>query len=342
MAGKRRSGRVSIVDVAKAAGVSVGTVSNTLNRPEIVLEETLTRVREAIDELGYVPSAVARQLRSGVPTSVGAIVLDLRNPFYTDMARGIEDRLNEAGYTLVIGSSDGDGEREERYLSLFETQGVSGIIATTVSGDGEALRRVMERGTPVVLLETSFPDLDVSWVMIDNIAGGRAAAQHLIEQGWTTITMFNGPSEIRQCVERAEGARQALREAGFSDDALVEIDVDTLDVAGGTAAATRWIEDEGNPQGAIFCVNDLVGIGVQRALRQHGGYSPVATPIVGFDDIERIADLAVPLTSVRQPTYDIGHRAASLLLDHDGDVDAQHVMLTPELVPRASTLREGA
>ncbi|MDR0366923.1 MAG: LacI family transcriptional regulator [Bifidobacteriaceae bacterium] len=332
-----QSNRVTIVDVAREAHVSVGTASNVLNRPQVVAESTRRKVERAIDKLGFVPSRAARLLRSGNPTCVGAILLDIRNPFYTDVARGIEERLGQDTYSLLIGSSDSVRERESRYLKLFEAQGVAGIIAATVDGSGKPYRQLIERGLNVVLLESSFEDLPVSSVRVNNTAGAQAAVRHLVELGFDQVVMLNGPHRIRQCAERLAGARQALADHGLGPDSLTEVQVDQLNSMGGEQAARRWLENNRGPA-AFFCVNDMVAIGLQRALTYSGGYSPVCNPIVGFDDIGVVADRAVPITSVRQPTYELGHRAADLLLTTHAGQPTEHVTFVPELVIRASTL----
>jgi LacI family transcriptional regulator len=330
------TGKVTIVDVARAAGVSVGTASNVLNRPDRVAAATRGKVERVIERLGFVPSGAARQLRSGKWAAVGAVLPDIRNPFYTDVARGAEDRLDRDGQALLIGSTDGDPEREARYLRLFEGQGVAGVmVASAALGEGP-YRKLLGRGVSVVLLESVFEDLPVSSVRVDNRAGGRAAAKHLIGLGFDRIVMFNGPRHIRQCAERADGALQALAESG-SPGALTEVPVAELNSVGGAAAAESWFADHPGPA-AVFCVNDLVAIGVQRTLTALGGYDPARHPLVGFDDIDVAADRAVPLTSVRQPTYQLGHRAADMLVSGLAGAAAEHVTFLPELIPRASTL----
>ncbi|MDR2252301.1 MAG: LacI family transcriptional regulator [Bifidobacteriaceae bacterium] len=327
--------KTTIVDVARAAGVSVGTASNVLNKPERVSPATRRRVEQAVERLGFVPNGAARQLRSGNLSAVGAVLLDIRNPFYTDVARGIEDRLDESGHALLVGSSDGDPRREARYLRLFEGQGVSGVIAASVDQDGAVYQELIGRGLNVVLLESQFPDLPISSVRVDNQAGARAAANHLMSLGFKKIVMFNGPHQYRQCAERAAGARQALTAAGLGD-ALTEVQVGQLNSVGGATAAQAWLAGDPGPS-AIFCVNDLVAIGVQRELTAAGGYRPKRFPLVGFDDIDVVADRAVPITSIRQPTYQLGRRAAAMLESMNAGESVEHITFVPELVVRAST-----
>ncbi|MCL1840619.1 MAG: LacI family transcriptional regulator [Propionibacteriaceae bacterium] len=334
------SSRVSIADVAQEAKVSLGTVSNVLNHPDVVAAPTRQRVLDVIDELGYTPNSAARQLRSGSSLVVGVVVMDLRNPFYTEVARGIGDRLDRADYALLIGSSDNDPAREARHLRAFLTHGVAGvIIVPTRHGDQGALRGLVEAGTPVVLLESTVKGLDLPCVRSDNIVGGRLAGAHLLDCGARSLAMFNGPHSIRQCRERAHGARDALRAADLNPDwAFHEVTVPSLDSAGGDAAAHAWLARHGGaPPAALFCVNDLVAIGAQRAFRSAGVYDPARCRIVGYDDIGYATELITPLSSVRQPTYQMGYHATELLLADD-PVPVAEPALLPELVVRASTV----
>lgn len=338
--------RASIADVARRAGVSIGTVSNVLNRPAAVTPATRARVEDAIKELSFVPSSAARRLRKGWVTTVGAILLDVRNPFFTEMARGIEDRLALDDYTLMLASSDDDPDREARYLRLFQEQGVFGYLLFPGSSGIDHLTALRQRGARVVLLDYPSPSPEISSVAVDNAGGAAAAVEHLVSQGHEHITFLNGPHSIRQCVERLRGARQAAEAAGLDPDvAITEVTLASLDAASGDQALCALVEqNDGTPPAAVFCVNDLVAFGVQRALRRIGGSRLLAaTAVVGYDDLDTSSELAVPLTSVRQPAHEMGYRAADLLLTSDSDAPAQHVVFDPELVVReSSTVRPGA
>ncbi len=326
--------RTSISDVARHAGVSVGTVSNVLNRPDRVSPGTRERVEAAIAELSFVRNGSARQLRAGRITTVGAIVLDISNPFFTDVTRGIEERLTADDYTLMVASSDRDPEREARYLRLFEEHGVRGVMVVPTADSIEHLLAVRERGIGVVLLDHPSPVESVSSVAVDDVDGGAMATRHLLEQGHSRIAFLNGAHSIRQCADRLEGVRQALADAGHDpDEALVEIPV-SLDADGGEAGV-RTLLDAPGPT-AVFCVNDLVALGALRTLRRSGVSVPDDVALVGYDDVTFAAELATPLTSVRQPRHELGRRAADLML-RGGDAPAEHVVFQPELVVRESS-----
>ncbi|WP_448059513.1 LacI family DNA-binding transcriptional regulator [Cellulomonas hominis] len=335
-AGPRRS---SIGDVARLAGVSVGTVSNVLNRPDRVSEGTRDRVFDAIARLSFVPNGSARHLRAGTISTVGAIVLDLRNPFFTETARGIENRLALADHTLMLASSDDDPAREARYLRLFEEHGVSGLLVVPTGDDLGPLLKLAARGVNTVLLDMQSPTEALSSVAVDDVAGGRLAGEHLLDLGHRRILMLNGPHTVRQCRDRLSGLQRAVERRGLDPDAVVqEVRLPTLDAGGAAAAFAPLLERDDTPH-AVFCVNDLVAIGVQREIRRRRPELLGRFAIVGYDDIEVAAELATPLTSVRQPAHDVGYRAADLLLsrDADGAPVHEHVVFQPELVIRATS-----
>ncbi|WP_203137860.1 LacI family DNA-binding transcriptional regulator [Microbacterium sp. JZ31] len=329
---------VSIRDVAARAGVSVGTVSNVLNRPESVPDATRDRVRAAIAELGYVRNDAARQLRAGRSTTVGLVVLDARNPFFTDVARGADDAAAEHGLSVLIGNSDERPERELRLLAHFEEQRAHGLLISPIGDDVTRLRELRERGIPVVLVDRAVPGSGFSSVAVDDIHGGELAAHHLLEQGRRRIAYVGGPAELRQVADRAEGARRAVaRVAGAS---LEVLPVASLTVADGREAGGRLaaLAASDRPD-AVFAANDLIALGVLQALVQAGVAVPDDVALIGYDDIDFAAAAAVPLSSIRQPSRTMGATALALLVDEAADpsLASREVVFEPELVVRAST-----
>ncbi len=326
------SGRVRIGDVARRAGVSVGTVSNVLNRPQIVTEETRRVVEDAIRDLGFVPNASARQLREGASRAAGVLVLDIANPFFTEMARGIEDRLIADGLTMVLSSSDGDPGRERRVLEQFAQQRLRGVLLTPSRRTVDNLGVLTAQGTRVVFLDHKPRGQHFDAVVTDDAAGAKTAVQHLVGLGHEHIGFINGPLTLQQCRERRTGARRAVRSAHDGVD-LVELEVDELNAAGGEAGMSRLLHEHPEVT-AVFCVNDLVALGALRYAREHRIWVPGQVSIIGYDDVTFAGELAVPLTSVRQPTYQLGWQAADLLLTSD---TPRQVVFQPELVAREST-----
>ena len=326
-------------DVASLAGVAVGTVSNVLNHPDLVRPLTRARVEAAMEELGFIPNGSARQLRAGRSRCLGLVVLDVTNPFFTEVARGVEDYAQAAGYAVILCNSDEAGDKERRYLRVLEEQRVRGILITPVHGRSPELRRIRERGTPVVLLDRPGSAGQCS-VAVDDRLGGEIAVTHLLGLGHRHITLINGPTTIRQCADRRRGAYRAVERAGLDPAAvLTELTVPAMNARAGAVAADELLGRERTAT-AVFCANDMLALGLLRRLGQAGVTVPGDLAVVGYDDIEFAADAAVPLTSVRQPKYQLGRAAAELLLD-EADRSAEHEhrrsVFTPELVVRASS-----
>lgn len=333
----------SIRDVAAQAGVSVGTVSNVLNHPEKVSQAAGSRVLAAITALGFVRNDAARQLRAGRSTTVGLIVLDVRNPFFTDVARGAEDQATQAGLSVLLGNSDENSEREAAYLDLFEEQRVFGVLISPFGDVAERLLGLRARGTPAVLVDRKSEDASFSSVSVDDVAGGRMAVEHLIGQGRERIAFIGGPIEIRQVSDRLEGARLAVsRHPGVS---LEFIEISALSVIEGRAAGALVADrPSADRPDAVFAANDLVAMGVLQALMMQGAAVRVPDEIalVGYDDIDFASAAVVPLSSIRQPSALIGQTAVEILLAEAADpsIKPRQVIFQPKLVVRASTSPE--
>jgi len=333
-------GVVSVRDVALRAGVSVGTVSNVMNHPEKVSPGAVARVTEAIDELGFIRNDAARQLRDGRSKTIGLVVLDVRNPFFTDVARGSEDAAAAAGLSVTLGNSDENPERESSYLDLFEQQRVHGVLISPYADITDRLLRLRKRGIPAVLVDRPSADSSFSSVSVDDIAGGHLAVEHLIAQGRRRIAFVGGPMDIRQVSDRLEGAKQAI--AANPGVTLEIIPIDALSVLEGRAAglSVRDRAPADRPDG-IFAANDLVAMGVLQALMLQGDgiRVPDEIALIGYDDIDFAAAAVVPLSSIRQPSALIGRTAVEILLEEaaDSSIEPRQVVFQPELVVRSST-----
>jgi LacI family transcriptional regulator len=329
----------SVRDVAAHAGVSVGTVSNVLNRPEKVLPETVSRVQASILALGFIRNDAARQLRAGHSQTIGFIVLQAGNPFFNDVARGAEDAARREGLSILIGNSDEDADRERAYLDLFEQQRVHGVLVSPAGDISVRLENLRRRGIPVVLVDRSGEGSGVSSVSVDDIAGGRMAVEHLLSLGRRHIAILGAHFEIPQVAERLAGASQAVDRV---PGAMLEVvEVDELDALAGRSACDELIarRPQDRPDG-IFAVNDLVALGLLQALVMTEEVRiPDDIAVIGYDDIDFAASAVVPLSSIRQPSRLIGRRAIELLLKQAADptVLPQQVVFQPELVVRSST-----
>jgi LacI family transcriptional regulator len=336
----------SIRDVAGLAGVSVGTVSNVLNRPEMVSPTTRERVLAAIGELGFVRNESARHLRAGRSRTIGLVVLDIANPFFTDVARGVEDVANPAGLAVILCNSDDRAEKESAHLDVLAEQRVQGVLITPTAELSPAVEALRSRGTPVVLVDRRAPTADQCSVAVDDALGGRLAAAHLLERGHRRIAFVGGSTRLPQLRERHDGVAAAVLETCGSDDALLVLSPDTLTVADGRHAAEQII---GIPAGrrptAAICANDLLALGMLQEMVRHGVHVPEDFAIIGYDDIEFAAAAAVPLSSVRKPRQELGRRAAELLLDEARGEGHRHEqpVFEPTLVVRESSMvRRGA
>ncbi len=338
-----RSSSVSMRDVAMLAQVSVGTVSNVLNSPERVSESTRQRVQHAIDKLGWVPNESARQLRAGRSRSIGMVVMDIANPFFTDVARGAEDLLYDQQYSVQIGNSDSNPARELTLLERFEQQRVGGVLFAPIEDSPERVLRLRRRGIPVVVVDRVGGSTDFCSVGVDDIAGGRLAGQHLLDQGHRRVAFVGGPSTLPQVRDRRGGLELATEQAG-GDVSLLAVSTPALGIADGLSGAGEIAAlPEGERPTAVFAACDLVAIGLLQGFVTAGLRVPDEVAIIGYDDIAFAAAAAVPLSSIRQPREAIGRRSAELLLSEieAADTGAAHrheaVRFTPQLVVRRST-----
>jgi LacI family transcriptional regulator len=310
------------------------------NRPEKVAPDTVARVMAAIDELGFVRNDAARQLRAGRSRSIGLVVLDVRNPFFTDVARGAEDRAAEDNMTILLGNSDENGDRERAYLDLFEEQRVHGVLISPLGDDETRLQRLRGRDTPVVLVDRVSEDRNLSSVSVDDVVGGELAVRHLIETGRRRIAFVGGPMGIRQVADRLAGARRAVE--AEPDATLEVIETESLTVLEGRAAGEAIRERAaGERPDAVFAANDLLAMGVLQALNMLGSVRvPDDVALIGYDDIDFASAAVVPLSSIRQPASLIGYTAVDLLLKEAASGEGftpEQVVFQPELVVRDST-----
>jgi LacI family transcriptional regulator len=332
---------ISMKDVANHAGVSVGTVSNVINRPDRVGPRTRARVLAVIDQLGYVRSETARQLRVGSSRLMAVLVLDMANPFFVEVTRGAQAAARAAGLRVMVCNSVQDPAEEAEYLSLFAEQRVRGVLITPADSSGSSLPLLQRYRIPHVFADRVVSPERACSVSVDDVLGAALAVRHLISLGHTRIAFINGPLQLAQCQDRLKGAEQAIAEAGGNTGTPQVLEVAQLDVASGRDAGARLLGLPERPT-AVFCANDLLALGVLQAVFAAGVRVPDEMAIVGYDDIEFAAAAAVPLTSVRQPARRIGAAAAELLIDETGDDGAEHrhqqITFKPELVARQSSV----
>jgi LacI family transcriptional regulator len=325
-------------EVARAAEVSVATVSHVINGTRFVSPGLAARVHKAMGTLGYTPDATARSLRVRRTQTIGLVIPDNSNPFFAELAQVIEEEGFEAGYTTILGNSTEQADRERRYVQTLVSKRVDGLIAALSREDDGTLERILRpTKIPVVVIDrdVNLPGADV--VLYDNAGGSYAGARHLLELGHTRLAFIAGPGDVQPVAERLRGFRQALHEAGLdvASDAVAEGD---FHYHGGRAATARLLE---SPDGvtAIVAANDLMAAGALRELADRGIRVPEQMSVVGFDDAPLAEMVSPALTTIRQPLQEMAQTAVSLLLSRIAGENGQaqrHVLRT-ELVVRDST-----
>ena len=327
----------TIKQVAQVAGVSFTTVSNVLNNTRPVSDEARAAVLAAVEQLHYVPSALARALKCRSTGTIGLIIPNNTNPYFSEVARGIEDSCYAAGYSVILCNSDDDPVKQREYLNVLLTKRCDGLILSALADrDGELLHKMK---VPAVLLDRAPCDLSLDSVAVDNRAGGLLAARHLLGLGRRRIACIAGPQEVGISNERIDGVRGALQDAGVVFDAALCRHSD-FSSAGGYAAALELLAlplDQ-RPD-ALFCCNDLMAFGALRAAAELGIAVPGQLAVVGFDDIDLASFVHPPLTSVAQNTRELGHITAACLLARIADpaLPRQQRSVAPVLHVRGSS-----
>jgi len=334
----------TISDVARRAGVSAMTVSRVVNGTGYTSAETRARVEAAIEELGYVPNALARQLRSKTTKSVALLVADISNPFFTTIARGVEDFFNNHGYPVMLCNTDEDSAEEEQYLLMLIERQIDGVLLVPTRSSEESFKLLSGHRVPVVVIDRRVDTRSVDSVRCDSEAGAHALVHHLVELGHTRVAVLTGSRAISTSVDRVAGARRALEEAGLElPGDLVHyggFNFGKSNQADGHRMALEMLATPGNRPTAVLCANNFIAFGAIRALRESGLRVPEDMSVVAFDDLpeEWVSDPF--LTVARQPAYEIGEAAAALLFDHITGVHeprGESVILPFELIIRRSS-----
>ena len=328
----------TIRQVAALAGVSTATVSRVLARSGRVSPDLEERVRGAAQQLNYQPNRAARNLRARQGSTVGVLIPDIQNLFFTAIVRGIDDEVTKFGYTLLLANSDGSADRERVYLDTFRAEGVAGLLAIPSQNDERGFRQFLETGVPLVILDRTvhLPNVDI--VTVTNREGAAQAVQHLVALG---PPPHRDDRRARERTTSAASARAgyfaALQAAGLPADRALLKDAGFEREAARTA--TFELLDLPEPPTAIFSANNTMSLGVLQALHERGLNAPADISIVGFDDMPWQVAMQPPLTCIAQPTYDIGATAARLLLERIAEPSrpVRRVVLETALVVRASS-----
>lgn len=329
---------VKISDVAAAAGVSVATVSRALTTPKRVAKATREHVQKVADELGYSPNLLARSLRSQQSKLVIVLVTNISNPMLSCCIRGTERVARELGYSVLLGDTQNDPMLEQRYIALLTSRQVDGVIVMSSRLHGRVFELILKANAEAAVVNAC-ACLDVapcSTVGVDDVGAARTMTEHLLSLGHRRIAAITGPAESPHSRDRMFGYRLALRAAGVQFDESLVLDGDFTMETGGEGAA-RALELPARPT-ALFCFNDQMAIGAIQRLQGLGCRVPDDMSVVGFDDIDFAPFTSPPLTTVRQPSFDMGATAMRLLHQRlSGSPEIETVTLPTELMVRETT-----
>jgi LacI family transcriptional regulator len=327
----------TIGDVARQAGVSTVTVSRVLNNAPNVNPATRLRVEQTIRELGYVPNVVARSLRSKRTSSLALILPDVTNPFWTTVARGVEDAAQSSGYSVLLCNTDESCIKQLRCIDLVASRRVDGVIIAPFDSDVQNIQALRSREIAIVLVDRSISDWDTDMVRGDSVGGAQALVRHLIGLGHTRIAMISGPLITSTAQDRVDGYCAALREAGIAPDPAL-IRRGEFRASSGDELMGQLLDGGLNPT-AVFAANNAIAMGVIDAATRRGRRIPHDLALVCFDDFDAASHLFPFLTVAVQPAYEMGARAAQLLLSRieaGSALPPRHLLLPIRLIIRHS------
>lgn len=326
----------TIKDVAALAGISYTTVSHVVNKTRPVSEEVRVKVEAAIKSLDYVPSAVARSLKAKTTATIGLLVPNSLNPYFAELARGIEDYCERNGYCVILCNSDDNPDKQRSYLRVLLEKRIDGLIVASAGGDAGLAAGLAAVRTPMVIVDRGLEGIDADSVRIDHEYGAWLATRHLLDLGHRDIACIGGPAHTSVAQMRLAGYCRALKEAGVEvpQERMLESDFTST---GGYNAAARLLEK--NPPSAIFAGNDVMGIGVLRAAAERNIRVPSELSVIGFDDIQMSRYVYPALTTVGQSILQLGEMAAELLLRRIATpaLATDQRIVTPSIVLREST-----
>ncbi len=323
--------------IAEMAGVSTTTVSHVVNGTRFVSEDKRQRVLLAMRNLNYRPNRMASGLRRRQSNTIGVVLPDITNPYFAEVARGVEDACFTRDYSAIICNSDASLKTEARCLAMLAEKQTDGIVLVNAGGHAPAPPGGMTRDIPLVMLDREVPGLNVDFIQVDNFAGGRMAAEQFLSLGHRHAACIGGSPGVYPPWERVDGFLDAMREAGHPVPEELVLAGD-FQAESGYALAGKLMRARPRPT-AIFAANDLMAYGVIRLLTEMGLHVPNNVSVIGFDDISLSALFNPPLTTVSQPRLDMGGMAVRLLLERLArpDLEPRRVMLPLQLIPRQSS-----
>ncbi|MGH9718933.1 MAG: LacI family DNA-binding transcriptional regulator [Bryobacteraceae bacterium] len=321
----------TIYDVAKRARVSTYTVSSVLNRSAYVSPELTSRVQKAVRELDYTINDLARSLQTRKTRTVGMLIPDIANPFYAKVVRGVEDVLKRSGYSLILGSTYNDGAEQSRYLTVFRSKQVDGLLLFVAPGDSTDIRNMVRAKKPVVFVGRLPVGFSADSVTPDHAKGTRLAVEHLIAKGYRRIGLITGHLALTTGSDRVAGWRRALKKAGLPAGPELVGEGDWTSESG-YREAMRLLRSEPRPD-ALFAANCLMMTGALQALKELGLACPAGVAVMSSDDSDWLDVFEPRISTVLQPSYSMGEKAAELLLKRVKSPGRKYekIILEPEL-----------
>lgn len=334
---RQRHRPATLVDVAREARVSLATVSHVINGTRFVSDETKQRVLLAIEQLNYEVNSVARSLKRNRSQVIGLLISDINNPFFTSLVRAVEDVAQGAGYSVILCNTDEDPSKELRYLHVLRQKRVDGVLIAPTGARHRYLEHLVETAFPIVCFDRALPDLPCDTVILDNVAGAYQMVSHLIGLGHRRIGVIVGLDRVGTTGERLAGYRRALADHGIPEEQSLVRSADGR-LEGGRQQAEALLS-LASPPTAIFATNNLMTLGALVAVQSRGIHVPDDIAVVGFDDFEWTVAFQPRLTTVAQPTYEIGEIAARMLverIEHRTTSEPRRVVVPPRLIVRQS------
>ena len=327
----------NINDVAKRAGVAPITVSRVINSSGYTSEETRQRVETAIEALGYVPNTLARGLRSKRTNTLALVVTDITNPFFTLIARGVEDAASALGFTVIYCNTDESEAKEEKYINILVQKQVDGVLLVPACSNSKSVNFLHSNSIPIVLIDRSIPGYQTDLVRCDSENGAYSLIRHLIKLGHDQIAIITGPRGISTSEDRVSGYLRALSDAGL--EKLARVYYGTFTQTSGYELTVKALDVIPSPT-ALFGTNNFISIGILKALRDMDISVPDETAVVGFDDLPTSMVVDPFLTVAAQPAYEMGQKATELLvnrLNNKIPVEYQEIILPTVLIERKSS-----
>ena len=327
----------TIHDVAKLAGVAPITVSRVINNSGYINENTREKVEAAISKLGYVPNVLARSLKSKRTNTLALVFTDITNPFFTIIARGVEDTAGDAGFNVIFCNTDESQEKEDNYVQVILQKQVDGILLVPAGSNTKSIQIIKDQGTPLVILDRRIDNADVDIVRGDSVGGARLLTQHLIDLGHRHIALINGPHNVSTSEDRLIGYKQVMEENGLINN--IQGYYGHFSQASGNSLTRTIFEKEQKPT-AIFATNNLIAIGALRALNELGYRIPKDVALVSFDDIPDNLTMFPFMTAVSQPSYQMGKSATELLISrikNESDAGYKDIIFPVDFIRRDSS-----